>query len=286
MTTIKTASKASGVGSLLSEIQIIDRIFNHVDQGTTDLGDTVWREPVDNYFAKDRFNAELSLLRHHPIPYCPSAALTKIGSYQARKAAGTPLLVARGRDGKVRAFINACRHRGMQVASGNGCSKAFICPYHAWTYSLEGELRAIRGKEAFPDMDPSRNGLVEVSAIEYGGIIYVQQEGKINPTALEGNLEYFSPEQQLFDQSETSNNANWKLITETLLEGYHIKSLHKDTFYPYGLDNVNLVEIYGANSRITLPFRRIEKLREVPSEQRKIDGMATTGNNILPQANE
>ena len=63
MTTIKTASKASGVGSLLSEIQIIDRIFNHVDQGTTDLGDTVWREPVDNYFAKDRFNAELSLLR-------------------------------------------------------------------------------------------------------------------------------------------------------------------------------------------------------------------------------
>ena len=43
----------------------------------------------------------------------------------------------------------------MQVASGNGCSKAFICPYHAWTYSLEGELRAIRGKEAFPDMDGS-----------------------------------------------------------------------------------------------------------------------------------
>lgn len=284
MTTIKTAPKTSGVGSLLSETQIIDRIFNHVDQGTTDLGDTVWREPVDNYFAKDRFDAELSLLRHHPIPYCPSAALTKIGSYQARKAAGTPLLVARGRDGKVRAFINACRHRGMQVASGNGCSKAFICPYHAWTYSLEGELRAIRGKEAFPDMDPSRNGLVEVSALEYGGIIYVQQEGKINPTALEGNLEYFSPEQQLFDQSETSNNANWKLITETLLEGYHIKSLHKDTFYPFGLDNVNLVEIYGANSRITFPFRRIEKLREVPSEQRKIDGMATTVNHIFPNA--
>jgi hypothetical protein len=52
VTTIKTASKTSGVGPLLSETQIIDRIFNHIDHGTTDLGDTVWREPVDNYFRK------------------------------------------------------------------------------------------------------------------------------------------------------------------------------------------------------------------------------------------
>ena len=102
--------------SLLDEQQTIDRIFTHIDEGTTDLGDTVWREPVENYHSQERFDAEIALLRRRPVPFCPSAALPDNGSYIARKAAGTPLVVARGRDGVVRAFINACRHRGMQVA--------------------------------------------------------------------------------------------------------------------------------------------------------------------------
>ena len=270
--------------SLLDEQQTIDRIFTHIDEGTTDLGDTVWREPVENYHSQERFDAEIALLRRRPVPFCPSAALPDNGSYIARKAAGTPLVVARGRDGVVRAFINACRHRGMQVASGSGCSRAFVCPYHAWTYDLEGKLKAIRGKEAFPDLNIEEHGLVQVSAQEKGGVVYVMQEGQIESQMLENNLDYFAPEQAMFQESETTNKANWKLITETLLEGYHIKSLHKTTFYPYGLDNVNLVETYGANARVTFPFRRIEKLRDIPSNDRRADGMLTTVNHVFPNA--
>ncbi len=270
--------------SLLDEQQTIDRIFTHIDEGTTDLGDTVWREPVENYHSQERFDAEIALLRRRPVPFCPSAGLPETGSYIARKAAGTPLVVVRGRDGKVRAFINACRHRGMQVASGSGCSRAFVCPYHAWTYDLEGKLKAIRGPEAFPEVNIEDHGLTEVSAQEKGGIIYVMQEGKINSQMLENNLDYFTPEQEMFQEAEATNKANWKLITETLLEGYHIKSLHKTTFYPYGLDNVNLVETYGANARVTFPFRRIEKLRAIPSDERRADGMLTTVNHVFPNA--
>ncbi len=270
--------------SLLDEQQTIDRIFTHIDEGTTDLGDTVWREPVENYHSQERFDAEIALLRRRPVPFCPSAALPDNGSYIARKAAGTPLVVARGRDGVVRAFINACRHRGMQVASGSGCSRAFVCPYHAWTYDLEGKLKAIRGKEAFPDLNIEEHGLVQVSAQEKGGVVYVMQEGQIDAQMLENNLDYFTSEQEMFQESETTNKANWKLITETLLEGYHIKSLHKTTFYPYGLDNVNLVETYGANARVTFPFRRIEKLRGIPSDERRADGMLTTVNHVFPNA--
>ena len=270
--------------SLLDEQQTIDRIFTHIDEGTTDLGDTVWREPVENYHSQERFDAEIALLRRRPVPFCPSAGLPEAGSYIARKAAGTPLVVVRGRDGKVRAFINACRHRGMQVASGSGCSRAFVCPYHAWTYDLEGKLKAIRGPEAFPEVNIEDHGLTEVSAQEKGGIIYVMQEGKINSQMLENNLDYFTPEQEMFQEAEATNKANWKLITETLLEGYHIKSLHKTTFYPYGLDNVNLVETYGANARVTFPFRRIEKLRAIPSDERRADGMLTTVNHVFPNA--
>ena len=270
--------------SLLNDQEAIERIFTHIDNGTTDLGDTVWREPVENYHSQERFDAEIALLRSLPIPFCPSVALPEKGSYIARKSAGTPLVVARGKDGKVRAFINACRHRGMQVASGSGRAQAFVCPYHAWSYGLDGSLKAIPGEEGFPSLATEDHGLVEVSAMEKGGLVYVMQKGEISPEMLENSRDYFSPGQQLFKQSENTDQANWKLLTETLLEGYHIKSLHKKSFYPYGLDNVNLVETYGANARVTFPFRRIEKLRDVPADKRRASGMLTSVYHLFPNA--
>ena len=270
--------------SLLNDQQAIEKIFTHIDNGTTDLGDTVWREPVEHYHSQERFDAEIALLRSRPVPFCPSAALPDKGSYIARQSAGTPLVVARGKDGQVRAFINACRHRGMQVASGSGRANAFVCPYHAWSYGLDGSLKAIQGKGAFPGVAIEDHGLVEVSAEEKGGIVYVMQEGTISAEMLEDCRDYFTPGQQLFQQSDTTDQANWKLLTETLLEGYHIKSLHQKSFYPYGLDNINLVETYGANARVTFPFRRIEKLRDIPADQRRAAGMLTSVYHHFPNA--
>ena len=270
---------------LLNDDQSIDRIFTHIDNGTTDLGDTIWKEPVENYYSLERFNAEIALLRKLPIPYCPSAALPQNGSYIARNASKTPLLVVRGEDGEVRAFINACRHRGMQVANGSGCKKkAFVCPYHAWTYSLEGKLKRIPGEDGFPDLNKDDHGLVEVSAIEKGGIVYVQQDGQIDINSLEKCLNYFTDDQEMFQHGEVTDKANWKLLTETLLEGYHIKSLHRDTFYPYGLDNINLVETFGPNSRVIFPFKRIEKLRDLQPNERKIKGTVTAVYHLFPNA--
>ena len=269
---------------LLSDQAVFERVFNHIDNSTTDLGVRVWREPADNYYSQERFDAEIAMLKRLPVAYCPSAALPDKGSYIARSSAGTPLVVVRGLDGVVRAFINACRHRGMQVASGRGCSRAFVCPYHAWTYNLEGNLKHIPGQEGFPGVDPEQHGLVEVSAREKGGIVYVMQKGEITEDMLEDCLDYFSPEQQMFETEEMVDEANWKILNETLMEGYHIKSLHSETFYPYGLDNINLVEIYGANSRVTYPFRRIEKMRDVAPDQRRIDGLVTSVYLVFPTA--
>ncbi|MBT6319855.1 MAG: aromatic ring-hydroxylating dioxygenase subunit alpha, partial [Porticoccaceae bacterium] len=269
---------------LLSDQAVFERVFNHIDNSTTDLGERVWREPADNYYSQERFDAEIAMLKRLPVAYCPSAALPDKGSYIARSSAGTPLVVVRGLDDVVRAFINACRHRGMQVASGRGCSRAFVCPYHAWTYNLEGNLKHIPGQEGFPGVDPEQHGLVEVSAREKGGIVYVMQKGEITEDMLEDCLDYFSPEQQMFETEEMVDEANWKILNETLMEGYHIKSLHSETFYPYGLDNINLVEIYGANSRVTYPFRRIEKMRDVAPDQRRIDGLVTSVYLVFPTA--
>ena len=136
-------SLASPTSLLLDDNQIIERVFSHIDNKTTDLGSEVWKEPVKNYVDQERFNKEIKLLRSQPVPFCPSSALPEKGSYVSRIAAGTPILVTRDEEGKVNAFINACRHRGMQVASGSGCKKSFVCPYHGWTYGLKGENRNI-----------------------------------------------------------------------------------------------------------------------------------------------
>ena len=267
---------------LLDESQIIERIFNHIDNGTTDLGDMTWEEPVEHYHSQERFDAEIDLLRRLPVPFCPSAAIPKVGSYLSRKAAGTPLLVVRDSAGEVRAFINACRHRGMQVATGSGNERAFSCPYHGWTYSLEGKLKGVPGRAGFPGLDTEDRGLVEVSAFEKGGIVYIAQQEPISPEFKASSLDYFSPDQQFFEQEEFTDEANWKILNETAQEGYHIKALHRNSFYPYGLDNTNLVETFGANSRIIFPFRRIEKLRDIAPQNRRIDGTVTTVYHLFP----
>lgn len=267
---------------LLEVADIIDRIFDHIDNGTTDLGTVQWHEPVEHYTSQSRYEKEIALLRQRPVVFCPSAAIPDAGSYISRTAAGTPLLVVRDNDLQVRAFINACRHRGMKVASGEGCTRTFSCPYHGWTYNLDGSLRGVPGEAAFPDLDKETSGLKEVFAVEKGGLIYVQQEGEPRLETLETALDFFEPSQPFFYQSDTIDEANWKLLTETLLEGYHIKSLHRESFYPFGLDNVNVVESYGQNSRVIYPFKRIEKLRSVARDERNIEGSATLVYHLFP----
>ena len=269
---------------LLDEGALAERIFQHIDAATTDLGESMWREPVSHYLSHARFEAECAVIRRHPTPFCPSAALPHQGSYLTRVAAGNPIVVSRDDVGTVRAFINACRHRGMQVAEGSGCAKAFSCPYHGWTYGLDGTLKGIPGQAGFPALDRDQHRLVEISAIERGGIIYVQQEGEIDPSALEYALDYFSADQPLFEQKVLTDSANWKLLYETLMEGYHIKSLHRESFYPFGYDNLNVVETFGPHSRVVYPFQRIEQMRDVPPNERNLTGLVTSVYMLFPNA--
>ena len=282
MSKAKHYSLANPTSLLLNDEEIIERVFKHIDNKTTDLGSKVWREPVKNYLDHKRFENEIKLLRSLPVPFCPATALPEKGSFVSRVAAGTPILVTRDEENNIHAFINACRHRGMQVASGSGCKKSFVCPYHGWTYGLKGENRHIPGADGFPGIDPSDHGLKKVSAVEKGGIVYVCQDNDIDKKFLDETLDYFTEDQSLINQSGIEDEANWKILHETLLEGYHIKSLHKDTFYPYGLDNINVVENYGQNSRVIFPFKRIEKLRDIDPSNRVIDGTITSVYSLFP----
>jgi choline monooxygenase len=270
------------MASLLDDNGVIERVFEHIDHRTTDEGAKSWREPVENYRSEARFEAELALFKRVPVPFCPSAALTAAGDYVARIAAGTPILVVRGEDGVVRAFRNACRHRGMRLADGTGSARAFVCGYHGWAYRLDGRLQYIPHEHGFPDVDKDCHGLVPVAAEEKHGFIWVTQDDPVSRGALDGMVDVLGSDQRVFSSSENTDEVNWKLSMEANMEGYHIKPTHPESFYPYGYDNLNVVETFGPSSRVTFPFRRIEKLRNQPPDSRRIDGMVTFTYNIFP----
>jgi len=269
---------------LADDPTVVQRIFDHIDNKTTDLGDGTWREPVEHYRSEARFAAERNLvLRRYPIPFCPSAALPTSGSYVARDAAGTPLLAVRGSDGAVRVFRNACRHRGTQLATGSGCEKAFACRYHGWTYGLDGRLRAVPHEQGFPGLDKSTRGLVPVEAVEAQGLVFVTQD---TPALADARLDelppLLGPKHRLVGSNELELPANWKILVEGFLEGYHIRSTHPESFYPVQFDNLNVVERFGRNNRITFPYRAVNKLRDVPAAERSADGKLTYVYHLFP----
>jgi len=268
---------------LLDDNAVVERILGHIRNRSTDMGEKVWREPVENYVSEKRFAAELKMLRRATTAFCPSAALPEKGSYVAREAAGVPILAVRGEDGKVRAFRNACRHRGMQVAAGTGCAKSFVCGYHGWTYRLDGSLRHIPHEHGFPGLEKETHGLVPVRAEEKLGLVFVTQEGKgTRDRTLEALPGLIEPGQAIFTSTENVVPANWKVLLEGFIEGYHIRATHKDTFFPYGFHNLNVVETFGRHSRVTYPFRRIEKLAAVPPAERRVDGLLTYVYHLFP----
>jgi phenylpropionate dioxygenase-like ring-hydroxylating dioxygenase large terminal subunit len=269
---------------LLDAPSLVARLFDHIDNETTDLAETVWREPVANYRSQSRLEDELALIfRKTYVPFCPSAALPEIGSFIARDAAGVPLLVARGTDGVVRGFRNACRHRGAQVACGAGRQSSFTCKYHGWTYDLEGGLRKIPHEYGFPDLKQEERGLVPVANIaERGGLVFIQQEGETEAEEPTGLPDLLGDDMALVSVDEMTIDANWKIHAESFLEGYHIRSTHRETFYPVQYDNLNAVEYFGRNARVTFPFRNIEKLRGAACTSRDVAGTTTQVYHLFP----
>jgi choline monooxygenase len=265
------------VGSLTrppiaDDLEIVRRLLTHIDAGTTDEG-AVWREPVENYLDPRRFADELRLLRTLPSVFIPSAAIPNSGDHVERVCFGTPLFAVRGNDGRARVFRNACRHRSMALVEGSGCSRALVCRYHGWTYRLDGSLSHVPHADAFPDLNMSTRGLVEVTSSEVDGLIVI---GALEPDvvpSVEGAVvltdgspwrDKLLPAKRLVGTESAVLNINWKVLIEQFLEGYHIRSTHRETFFPLQYDDLNVVETFGPNSRITFPYRNIERLRDRP----------------------
>jgi choline monooxygenase len=279
------------------DVEIVRRIFAHIDAGTTDEGEA-WREPVANYLDPGRFADELQLLRSMPSVFVPSAAISSPGDHAERDAFGVPLFAVRGRDQRARVFRNACRHRGMALVEGAGCSRALVCRYHGWTYGLDGSLSHVPHAGAFPDLDMSTRGLVEVASREVDGLVVIGplDSPTVGPSqacadaamsALTDGSPWRSkllPAERLLYVESTRREMNWKVLVEQFLEGYHIRSTHTNTFFPLQYDDLNIVETFGPNSRITFPYRNVERLRDRAESTWTTDARVTYVYHLFPNA--
>lgn len=276
--------------SVADDAEIVRRILAHIDAGTTDVGDA-WREPVQNYLDPIRFTKELETLRAYPSVYLPSAAIPNPGDHAERDTLGVPLFAVRDRDGRARVFRNSCRHRGMALVEGPGCSHALVCRYHGWTYRLDGLLSHVPHADAFPDLDMPTRGLVEVDSREVDGLIVI---GPLRPPAPGADAamaaladgspwrDKLLPADRLFTVRPALRAMNWKVLVEQFLEGYHIRTTHKDTFYPIQYDDLNVVEPFGPNTRITFPYQNIERLRDRPESTWTVDHRVTYVYHLFP----
>ena len=155
------------------------------------------------------------------------------GSYFTATAGQIPVVVTRARDGAVRAFLNVCRHRGHVVASGAGRRETLQCPYHAWTYGLDGALRAAPRADREPGFEPGGLGLHEIRVDTWGPFVFVNPDAGADaltgalgdvPARLAEILDVDALEFRF--RTEFELEANWKLACENFLECYHCAVAH------------------------------------------------------------
>ncbi len=166
------------------------------------------------------------------------------GSYLTGFAGHIPVVVARGKDGELRGFVNVCRHRGHLVAQGSGRRATLQCPYHAWTYGLDGSLVSAPRCDREPGFDMDGLSLVPVQVDTWGPLVFVNPDPDAAPLAETlGDLDALVAESGLDldavrprERVEWEVNANWKVGIENYLECYHCPVAHPGFSAVYDVD--------------------------------------------------
>ncbi len=164
----------------------------------------------------------------------PSDHVAEPGAYLTCAVGDVPVVVVRGRDEQLRAFLNVCRHRGSVLVEGNGRRETLQCGYHAWTYDLDGRLRAAPRSQREPGFEPEGIRLLELRVESWGPLVFVSPDAEAAPLAeslgslprhlTDGGVKLGSL--RFRRRSEFELACNWKIAIENYLECYHCAVAH------------------------------------------------------------
>lgn len=185
------------------------------------------------------------------------------GAYRLFDRSGSPIVIVRGRDGVLRAFYNACRHRGAPVTrDACGTAKRLTCQYHSWSYDTEGTLRAVPDARSFPGLDTASLGLVPVRCEVWEGWVFVSEDpsapaltDQLGPIC-ELMVDIDGPSLRAVGTQVHRIEANWKLMVDAFLEVYHVRTVHPDNAaLLYDDQSVTVAMLPNGNSRLTVDKR-------------------------------
>ena len=270
-------------------IEIARQDLEHGRKGTQSQAAEILRIPANNYTDQARWQLEMDrIFRRVPLMAATSAELRKPGAYKAMDAAGVQILITRTQSGQVKAFVNMCSHRGAKLM-GEGCGHAnkFTCPYHAWTFSPEGDLVAIYSNDQFGDLNKAENGLTELPCLERAGLIWVtvdpNSELPIEDflSGYDALLSQFGFDDWYYHSTQRVEGPNWKVAYDGYLDYYHLPILHRATF---GTDIGNKANYYswGPHTHMGRPDATLAEFEDLPEEAWPVDRLLTGVWTIFP----
>jgi phenylpropionate dioxygenase-like ring-hydroxylating dioxygenase large terminal subunit len=261
------------------------RIVEYARQGKTDQAPDVLLEDISFYRDPEQFAREYQkLFRETPILACLTKDLPEPGSYRLFDELGVPIILWRGKDSVVRAFLNICAHRGARLGREEcGSTARLTCRFHGWTFDATGKAVGIPAEEQFCGKIDAQKQLVSIPAEERHGLVFVQA----TPNAkmdLDAHLGAFGHEMELLDFAKAerviaddfTTPSNWKYTQDTYFENYHLPVLHRESFAHVFAHNLNLFETWGPHHRFTFPHASIYDWMKKPESEWPIDAMPLT----------
>jgi phenylpropionate dioxygenase-like ring-hydroxylating dioxygenase large terminal subunit len=275
------------------QVAYIERMLGMARANARDDGQLSYTS-VEEYFDDKRLAREQEVLfRKYPIVVGFSAQLRKPGDFITNSDTGQNVLVTRGMDGKLRAFLNVCRHRSatVELKPCGSNKRAFSCPYHGWSYDLTGRLVGITDGAWFGDIDKSTHGLRQLAVAERCGLVWVVPEtGQSTELDIDSFLGPVDEDLKSWDmatwevQSTTplKPRMNWKLVIDTFLELYHFRYLHGASVAPLFMDNITSYERREKHSRFAVCKPSLLEVESQPRESWRLRDHAVVLYNLFP----
>jgi nitrite reductase/ring-hydroxylating ferredoxin subunit len=260
----------------------LERLLDVVEAQTPEMAGSYLRVSLENYSSEAIAARERELFERSPLALVASSEIARPHDYLARRAVGRSILLTRDAHGRAHAFLNYCRHRGAEPVQGCGNARSFACPYHAWVYDSEGRLVGMPLRTRYAGLDLSQLSLVELPSEERHGFVWVvlRPGAPIDVAAHLGELDAeigsLGCARMTYHGSLAQQPlaANWKSVTEGLLEGLHVPYVHAGTFalnpQAAGVD-LGCYDAIGPHVRWALPMfgkDDVARIRATPRSER------------------
>ena len=251
-------------------LRILNALTEHIADGTTADAGGIMRVPMSDFTCPQLLAQEQDVFfRNTPLCMGLSSELPQPNTYWADNSTGVPILMVRDGEGHFRAYANVCRHRGSQVVpEGRGSRDRFTCPYHAWTYGIDGSLLAIYQKRNFGNVSSMDLPLIALPCAEMYGTLWVRptQGNPIDEdeclAGLQDDLVHWKLSDYPFAATSVIDaRINWKLGLDTFGEVYHMNTLHAETAAKEWLGDLQTFDSFGKNLRMVAANQRFNLIR-------------------------